>query len=93
MAEKHCKEKSIMTVGEAQEKALNAGPQGCYDRLQEFCSDIEQLTKAMNTLFEQDPAVLLVLGVSVKVEVSSKELGTLFAANIGSKIGEKVADD
>lgn len=90
MAEKHHEEKSIMTVKEAQQKVLSVGPQGCYDRLREFCSDIEQLTKAMKVLFEQDPAVLLMFDVSVRVEVKSKSLGTLFEADMGSREGEKV---
>ena len=83
-------EKSMMTVREAQEKVLSVGPQGCMNRLKEFCQDIEQLSRAMQTLLEQDSAVLLVFGVSVKVEVKSEVLGLLFASELGSKVGDKI---
>ncbi len=79
-----------MSVEEAHEKVLAMGPQGCYDRINEFCSDVEQLTQAINTLYEQDSAALVVFGVSVKVEVCSDKMGKLFEANIGSTTGDKI---
>ena len=84
--------KSIMTVKEAQEKVLSIGLQGCHNRMKEFCSDIEQLTRAMQTLFNQDPAVLLVFGVSVKVEVNSEAVGMLFKSELGAEVGDKIDD-
>ena len=62
------------------------------NRMKEFCSDIEQLTRAMQTLFNQDPAVLLVFGVSVKVEVNSEAVGMLFKSELGAEVGDKIDD-
>ena len=91
MTDKKHELEEIMSVEEALKRALNIGSQGCLDRVEEFCCDVRQLVDAMEVLYKQDSAALLMLGVSVEVVVESKELGTLFTGRIGSFVkGDKI---
>ena len=76
----------IMSQKDVMMQMLEDGPEKIKDRVQEFCSDIRQLVKAMQVLFEQDSAALLFLGVKVTVKVTSEDLGELLHSEIGAQL-------